>query len=178
MAFFDANLQICEKCLNGNYIHCLKSKCVKNSRAKSLLGMLDAYFWKWNNAYSYIDRIICCSNFLKSKLDTQPRFRSKTIALHNFVDKVSETVPEKENYVLEFAHLSKDKGTLTVLEVAKRNQDTPFVFAGYGSAETEIQKVENAEYVGFKTGEELKKLIRKPSSAYTLLNGTKIAPFL
>ncbi len=158
---FDPDIQICEKCLGGNFTHCLKSKCVKNSRAKSLLGMLDAYFWKWNKAYSYIDRIICCSNFLKSKLDTQPRFRNKTIALHNFVDKVSEVLPEKEDYVLEFGHLSKDKGTLTVLEVAKRNPDIPFVFAGYGTAETEIQKVENAEYVGFKTGEELKILIQK-----------------
>ena len=34
-----------------------------------------------------------------------------------------------------------------------------FVFAGYGAAEEEIAKVKNAEYVGFKTGEELKSLI-------------------
>ena len=34
-----------------------------------------------------------------------------------------------------------------------------FLFAGYGAAESEISKVENAEYVGFKTGEELKRLI-------------------
>lgn len=158
---FDAKLQICEKCLDGNYTHCLKQRCVKNSKAKSLLGMLDAFFWKWNKAYTYIDTIICCSFFLKTKLDTQPRFRKKTVALHNFVEKIPETVAEKENYVLEFGHLSKDKGTLTVLEVAKRNPDIHFVFAGYGSAETEIQKVQNAEYVGFKTGEELKTLIQK-----------------
>lgn len=158
---FDANLQICERCLNGNYIHCLKTKCVKKSRAKSLLGMLDAYFWKWNKAYTYIDTIICCSNFLKTKLDSQQRFRKKTVALHNFVDVVLEAATEKEDYVLEFGHLSKDKGTLTVLEVAKRNPDIHFVFAGYGSAEAEIQRVPNAEYVGFQTGQNLKQLIRK-----------------
>ena len=158
---FDSNLQICEACLCGNYVHCLKKKCVKNSRAKSLLGMLDAYFWKWNKAYSYIDTIICCSNFLKSKLDTQRRFREKTVALHNFVDLVEPMQVEKEDYVLEFGHLSKDKGTLTLLEVAKRMPEMKFVFAGYGAAETEIAKVPNAKYVGFKTGVELEMLISK-----------------
>ena len=169
---FDSNLQICEECLSGSYVCCLKKKCVKNSRAKSLLGILDAYFWKWNKAYSYIDTIICCSNFLKSKLDTQQRFREKTVALHNFVDLVEPIQVEKENYVLEFGHLSKDKGTLTLLEVAKRMPEMKFVFAGYGAAETEIAKVPNAEYVGFKTGMELEMLIRKaavsiyPSECY------------
>jgi glycosyltransferase involved in cell wall biosynthesis len=36
-----------------------------------------------------------------------------------------------------------------------------FVFAGYGEAEAEIAKVQNAEFVGFKTGKELKELISK-----------------
>ena len=158
---FDSNIQICEKCLGGNYTHCLRTKCVKNSRAKSLLGMLDAYFWKWSEAYSHIDTIICCSAFLKSKLDTQMRFRDKTVALHNFAGEVPFVDVEKEGYVLEFGHLSKDKGTLTLLEVAKRMPGTRFLFAGYGAAETEIAKVENAEYVGFQTGKALEMLIRK-----------------
>lgn len=158
---FDPDLQICEKCLDGNYTHCLKAKCVKKSWSKSLLGMLDAYFWKWNKAYSYIDTIICCSAFLKSKLDTQERFRHKTVAVHNFVDQVSQLITEKENYVLEFGHLSKDKGTITLLEVAKRIPECRFIFAGYGSAESEIANVPNAEYVGFKTGKDLEMLIRK-----------------
>lgn len=158
---FDADLQICEKCLGGNYTHCLRTKCVKGSRAKSLLGMLDAYFWKWSKAYSHIDTIVCCSHFLKSKLDTQERFRSKTVAIHNFVDKVQPVAVEKEDYVLEFGHLSKDKGTLTLLEVAKRMPEVRFVFAGFGAAEAAIQEVPNAECVGFKTGKDLEMLIRK-----------------
>ena len=158
---FDADLQICEKCLGGNYTHCLRTKCVKGSRAKSLLGMLDAYFWKWSKAYSHIDTIVSCSHFLKSKLDTQERFRSKTVAIHNFVDKVQPVAVEKEDYVLEFGHLSKDKGTLTLLEVAKRMPEVRFVFAGFGAAEAAIQEVPNAEYVGFKTGKDLEMLIRK-----------------
>ncbi len=169
---FDAELNICEKCLGGNYTHCIRTKCMKNSRAKSFLAMTDAYFWKHNKAYSYIDVIVCPSEFLKRKLDTQARFADKTVALHNFIelDEIKET--HKSDYVLEFGHLSRDKGTLTLLEAAKRMPDVKFVFAGYGAAEPEIAKVSNAEYVGFKTGDELKELIQKalcsvcPSECY------------
>lgn len=156
---FDSNINICEKCLGGNYTHCLKTKCHKNSYSKSLLAMSDAYFWKLSKAYGYIDKIVCPSQFLKSKLDTDKRFADKTVAIHNFVDKTPSTKVEKGDYVLEFGHLSKDKGTLTLLEVAKRMPDTKFVFAGYGKAVEEIEKVPNAEYVGFKTGDELESLI-------------------
>lgn len=156
---FDADINVCEKCLGGNYTHCLRTKCMKNSYSKSFLAMLDAYYWKFSKAYRYIDTIICPSRFLKSKLDRQARFANKTVAIHNFIEQQTPTQIEKGNYVLEFGHLSKDKGTLTLLEVAKRMPNVRFVFAGYGAAEAEIAKVPNAEFVGFKTGEELKNLI-------------------
>ncbi len=158
---FDSNLQVCEKCLTGNYLHCLKGKCVKHSRAKSLLGMLDGYYWKWSPAYSYIDTIICCSAFLKSRLDTQPRFRGKTVAIHNFVDAVSEPAEEKGDYVLEFGHLSREKGTYTLLEAAKKLPQVRFLFAGFGEAEAAISRLPNGEFVGFQTGDQLQRLIRR-----------------
>ena len=158
---FDSEINICEKCLDGNYLNCLKTKCMKNSRSKSLLATADAYLWKYSKAYEYIDRIVCPSEFLKIKLDTQKRFADKTVALHNFFDAESVNLTVKEDYILEFGHLSKDKGTLTLLEAAKNLPEYKFVFAGFGSAEEEIKKVPNAEYVGFKTGDELKTLIAK-----------------
>lgn len=158
---FDSEVNVCERCIGGNYTHCLKTKCHKNSYAKSFLAMADAYFWKFSKAYSYIDTIICPSKFMKDKLDTDKRFVGKTVAIHNFVDKILPTPATKSNYVLEFGHLSKDKGTLTLLEVAKNMPATEFVFAGYGKAVEEIEKVPNAKYVGFKTGDELTSLIQK-----------------
>ncbi len=156
---FDVNIRPCEKCLGGNYTHCLRTKCVKSSYAKSFLGMLDAYFWKFSRAYTYIDTIVCCSAFLKDKLDTQKRFADKTVALHNFIEQLSVSGVQKEGYVLEFGHLSRDKGTNTLLEVARRMSDTKFVFAGYGKAVEDMKDIPNAEYVGFKTGEDLYRLI-------------------
>ncbi len=169
---FDNQLNICEKCIGGNYLHCLKTKCIKNSYIKSLIGTLDAYFWKVNNVYSHVDTIICCSHFLKSKLDTDKRFRGKTIAIHNFIEKVPYQEVQKQGYILEFGHLSKDKGTYTVLEVAKRHPEIKFVFAGFGEAVGDIMQIPNAEYVGFQSGDKLEMLIRKaalticPSECY------------
>lgn len=102
---FDVDMKPCERCLDGHYIHCLQTKCLKNSRAKSLLGTLDGYMWKYSKAYSYVDAYICCSYFLKSKLDTQKRFRDKTIGLHNFKKEMPHLDNiQKKGYVLEFGH--------------------------------------------------------------------------
>lgn len=158
---FDREIRVCEKCLGGNYTHCLRTKCVKGSFMKSLLGMMDAYIWKISKAYSYIDTIICPSRFLKDKLDTQKRFADKTVALHNFIEDRTGDITEKDNYILEFGHLSRDKGTNTLLEVAKRMPDEKFVFAGYGAAVEDMKDIPNTEYVGFKTGDELSNLIRR-----------------
>lgn len=159
---FDSDIRICERCLGGNYTHCLRTKCHKNSRLKSFLAMCDAYFWKFSKAYSYIDTIICPSEFLKRKLDLQKRFADKTVALHNFIEPQNVTGNiEKKDYVLEFGHLSRDKGTNTLLEVAKMMPDVKFIFAGYGKAVDDMKDVPNAEYVGFKTGKELKDLIQQ-----------------
>lgn len=169
---FDSNLIPCEKCLSGNYKNCFKTKCLKNSRLKSLIGTLDAYFWKHSKAYSYVDCYICPSLFLKSKMDTQKRFKNKTITIHNFIDESESIAIEKEDYILEFGKLCRDKGTATLLEVCKLLPEIKFVFAGYGPLESEIEKVPNAEFVGFKTGKELETLIRKaaisicPSECY------------
>lgn len=160
---FDHRMNVCEKCIEGDYYHCFKGKCIKNSYAKSLLGMLDAYFWKHNKAYSYIDTIICCSRFSKKKLDADKRFRGKTIAIHNFVDRVFHEPVQKEGYILEFGHLSREKGTYTVLEAAKRMPEYKFVFAGFGDAVEDVKMIPNAQYVGFQTGKSLEMLIRKAS---------------
>lgn len=158
---FDNDVRPCERCLGGNYLHCLSTRCIKKSWLKSALGTADAYLWKWRKTYSHVDQFICCSHFLKEKLDTQERFRAKTTALHNFADIVPPLAIEKEGYVLEFGHLCRDKGTYTLLEAARRMPNTQFIFAGYGVAEDEIAKVENAHFVGFKTGRDLEMLIRK-----------------
>lgn len=151
--------EICEKCLGGKFVNCLKGKCVHGSAAKSAIGMAEAYFWNMNGAYRHIDKIICCSEFMKSKMDTNPLFAKKTVAMHNFIDKPEQTEAEKKDYVLYFGRFSEEKGIGTLTEVCKSLPNIKFVFAGTGPLSDELDKAENIENVGFKSGAELQRLI-------------------
>ena len=114
-----------------------------------------------NGAYKYIDTMICCSKFLKTKMDSNPLFAKKTVAMHNFVDRVEWKETEKKDYVLYFGRFSKEKGIDTLLKVCKELPDVQFIFAGTGPLENEINGISNIQNVGFQTGTALETLIRE-----------------
>ena len=151
----------CERCLGGHFVNCVKGKCIHGSTAKSVIGMMEATFWKWNGAYKYIDTMICCSEFMKRKMDTNPLFAAKTVAMHNFVDQVEWKEVEKKDYVLYFGRFSEEKGIHTLIKVCKELPDIPFVFAGTGPLESSMKEIKNIKNVGFQQGETLEKLIRE-----------------
>ena len=151
----------CEKCLSGHFMNCVKGKCVHGSTAKSIVGMMEAEFWKGNGVYKYIDKIICCSEFLKTKMDTNPLFATKTIAMHNFVEKVEPKDVEKKEYVLYFGRFSEEKGIGTLIKVCKELPDVQFIFAGAGPLDETVNGIKNIKNVGFQKGERLEKLIRE-----------------
>ena len=162
----------CEKCLGGHFMNCVKGKCIHGSFIKSVIGMMEAMFWNKQGVYKHIDTIICCSEFLKKKMDTNPLFAEKTVVLHNFIDKVEWKEVTKKNYILYFGRFSSEKGIGTLLQVCKELPDIQFVFAGTGPMEDEINQVSNIKNVGFQKGEALEQLIREarfsvcPSECY------------
>lgn len=149
------NDEVCEKCLYGGYASCTKGKCVHNSLLKSAIGTLEAFYWNKRRIYEQLDCVICCSEFMKAKLDTNPIFKNKTVAMHNFVDRVTAPDVKKGDYVLYFGRLSREKGIYTMLDC----DDTKFVVAGGGPLEECVKSSDNCEYVGFKSGDELASLI-------------------
>lgn len=151
----------CELCLRGYFINCTKGKCIHGSAAKSFIGTAEAYFWKIQGVYKYIDKMICCSYFLKSKMDSNPIFAKKTVGLHNFIDKPEWKVTEKKDYILYFGRFSEEKGIGTLLQAAKELPEYSFIFAGTGPLAEELDQVVNITNVGFKTGVELETLIRE-----------------
>lgn len=153
----------CEKCLGGNFFFCTKGKCIHGSTVKSLIGTMEAFFWKKAGVYKNIDTMICCSEFLKRKMDTNPVFEGKTIALHNFIEAAEKKQTEKGNYVLYFGRFSEEKGIGTLIKVCKELTEVPFIFAGTGPLAAELAKVNNIKNVGFQSGEALEKLVREAS---------------
>ena len=151
----------CEKCLGGHFLNCAKGRCIHGSLAKSLVGAAEALFWKWMGVYREIDAIICCSNFMKTKLDMNPVLAAKTIAMHNFVEPVEEKETQKKDYILYFGRYSEEKGIRTLVRAAKELPEIPFIFAGSGPLEHLLEDIPNIKNVGFQTGENLEMLIRE-----------------
>ncbi|MCD2492287.1 glycosyltransferase [Lacrimispora sp. NSJ-141] len=149
----------CEKCIGEHYFNCVKGKCIHKSFVKSLVGMAEALFWKYKNAYRYIDTIICCSEFMKKMMDRNSNFKTKTLVMHNFIEVIHSANNDKNDYILYFGRFSEEKGIKTLVNVCRTLPDIPFVFAGSGDLEKEIEGVANIKNVGFKTGIELEQLI-------------------
>lgn len=152
--------QICERCIDGKFMNCTKGKCVHGSTAKSAIGTLEASLWKIKGVYKLIDCVICPSEFMKTKLDHNPAIAGRTIALHNFVDKVEWKETEMKDYVIYFGRYSEEKGIGTLVQAANELKDIKFIFAGTGPLVDKI-KGKNIQEVGFKTGADLEKLIRE-----------------
>ncbi len=158
--------KICFACRDGQFGACSKNRCIHNSRIKSLLGTIEAKFYAARKTYGMVDVIICPSEFMKKQLDTNPLLADKTVMLRNFVEgRSADTEGESAetqkqgDYVLYFGRFSEEKGIGTLLTACLALPDIPFVFAGSGPMESQIDQVKNAENKGFVTGEALHRLI-------------------
>ena len=158
----------CEKCLGGHFLNCIKGRCIHGSAARSAAGAMEAVFWNRYGVYRYIDTIICCSRFLKDKMDSNPMFAGKTTVLYNFTDHAewrgfdeAAGGAKKKDYVLYFGRFSEEKGIGTLIQVCRELPEVSFVFAGTGPMEKELSEVPNINDVGFQSGDALEKLIRQ-----------------
>lgn len=165
--------ECCDACLKQGVAQCTRHRCIHGSKVKSLLGTVEAACYKKLKTYRLIDVIICPSNFLKEKLDTDRVLQKRTTVLHNFVDSQAAGRDwEKKEYVLYFGRYSEEKGIRTLAEVCKKLPDIPFHFAGSGPLEEELRKLPNAKLLGFLSGETLAKEIAQarfvvfPSECY------------
>ncbi len=145
----------CSQCLESGSLCCVRNKCIHGSRAKSLIGAVEAILYKRLRTYDKIDTIICPSNFLKKKLDTDPVLRNKTMVMPNFVDQQQQEPTVKEDYVLYFGRYSAEKGITTLLKACAALPDIPFCFAGSGAYAEAIASGSNIKNMGFLSGKEL-----------------------
>lgn len=160
--------KICEKCVSGSYINCLKSKCMQGSTVKSLISTIESYYYHIRNTYNLVDMYICPSKFI-SEIIKKGRVKDSRISvMYNFSDQIPE-LPEKldtKPYVLYFGRLSQEKGINTLVSVCKRLPNIKFIFAGIGPLVDELRDISNIEFVGFKKGKDLQILIR--NAAFSL----------
>lgn len=154
---------LCRRCLRGGFMQCSKYKCIHDSRLRSMIGSAEALLYKSLNTYGRVEKIVCPSHFMKKMLSSNPALKDKTVVLHNFINNIPESQILKESgkggYVLYMGRYEREKGIETLLKVCRELKHIPFVFAGKGSLEKEVDKVSNIQNKGFLSGSELEGVI-------------------
>ena len=169
--------KICDKCIHGNYWHCIRTKCMKNSRAKSLLAAMEAETYRIHRTYDKMNLIICPSQHHKRRLE-QGRICDPRILKYmpNFLptgtrfDAGDSTGP----YYLYYGRLSEEKGIMTLLKAYNKAKVLkPLYIVGAGPQESELRdyiqhhmKDKTVKMLGYKTGDDLKQIV---SSAYCVI---------
>lgn len=151
--------EVCRRCLDGHYCHCIAGRCIHGSAARSALGAAESWYWHRRGIYRAFDRIICPSAFLKDLLDRDPDLAGKTVVLHNFVTGGNPRTYQPKPYVLYFGRYAPEKGLALLLQACRALPQIPFVVAGSGPMDGAFQGIPNVTNVGFQTGEELRRLI-------------------
>lgn len=159
MMMIPATGEKCFRCEGGKFGECSRNRCIHNSRVKSILGTVEAEFYKFLKTYDKINRIICPSKFMEKKLSTNPLLAGKLITLYNFLDENEHRETDKKDYVLYFGRYSEEKGVRTLLQVCRSLPEIPFVFAGGGPLKEEVRGCNNVKDYGFLEGEELRRTI-------------------
>ena len=169
--------KICDKCINGNYWHCISTRCMKNSRVKSLLAVLEAESYRIRKTYRRMNLIICPSQHHKKRI-AQGHVCNPGILRYmpNFLPEETEFHAGDPNgsYYLYFGRLSEEKGIMTLLQAFRKAKVTrPLYIVGTGPQEKEIQQYiqqhemqKTIKMLGYKTGDDLRQII---SSAYCVV---------
>lgn len=162
--------EVCFKCRGGKYYNCALRKCAKNSRAKSFLAMLEAYWQKKiTRAYDNVDMFIAPSRFMKDITASfgVPAEKIKVVYNTIEIDQKNIEYPAK-NYLLYFGRISSEKGIDILLRAMAELKNESLKIAGDGPeighcrALAKKLGLENrVEFLGKKNGQELEKIIRE-----------------
>lgn len=164
------NGKICEKCKGGKYYNCLKNKCTKNSTMKSMLNMMESYYYKNKNIYQNIDCIVTPSDFVKNKIKENNKKIKSIVTIHNFIDidKFKNYKIEDQGYAIFSGRLSIEKGILNIVKAFKDVNNGKLYIAGDGPEKENIEKYvkENnlqsrIKLLGFLSQNDLKEYLRK-----------------
>ncbi len=156
----------CELCKNDAYFHCFLEKCNKGSTLKSAINTVEMYLHHTIfDIYNKINTYISPSLFMLNKIK-ELGFNKKVVHLRNFVHSTNmrSYAESPGSYILFIGRLSEEKGLFTLLD-AMKDTKIPIKIIGDGpikkslEAKAEKESLNNAEFLGYQSGEPLEKLI-------------------
>ena len=158
---------ICEKCKSGNLTHLARNRCIHDSLAVSTLVMIESSVHRILGLYKKnLSKIVVPSLFYKNKLIEWGWDEQKIEYIANFIP-AEQYQPNYEpgDYVFYFGRLSLEKGVDTLIKAVAKSKLT-LKIAGTGPYEQELRQIvedtnADVEFLGYRTGEDLKQLIRE-----------------
>ncbi len=165
----------CHKCLGGKYHNCFLNSCMHNSRAKSFLGMMEAYLN--NKIYQNVDLFIAPSRFMKEVCVKFGLDEKRIVVLNNFLsdDWFKNQAPpdfvntKNSDYLFYYGRLTAEKGVTMLIDAfaQSKNNDLKLVIAGTGPLEAQLkQKIhelalgDKISMIGFSKDQELQNIIK------------------
>lgn len=166
----DPNRNICEECMGGKYINCIKKKCIKNSMLKSVLGAIEGSYYRNTKVYTdKIDFVLPPSEFYMNKLIKDGIPKDKITYIHNFIDvDAFDVKTEDDGYALYFGRLSREKGIINLINAFAKLEKGTLYIAGDGPEKVEVEEVikeskleKRVKLLGFLNKDEMKETVRK-----------------
>jgi len=166
----------CERCKGGKYYQCAVNRCVKNSRSKSLMSMLELYLHRrWFKNYDLVDVFIAPSKFMSDVSVAFGLPKNKMRVLYNFLGSEQrlelESIKESsdEKYLLYFGRLTEEKGISDLLKAMKGlPSDIRLKIVGSGPERAglekeakELQVMHQVEFLGYQKDAVLNNLIKQ-----------------
>ncbi|MBN4046689.1 glycosyltransferase family 4 protein [bacterium AH-315-P07] len=157
----------CTRCVSGNYLHCIRHRCLNESYLASTLVAAEMTYHKRKGFYEKkVDRFICPSEFVYEHLKNSPIPTENLIHLPHHIKLDAYTPQEdRDNYLVFVGRLVPEKGIFTLIEAMQEHPDIPLKIIGDGPSETDctalIKKLnlKNIELLGFQPRESLNKTL-------------------
>ncbi len=118
--FYNDRIGVCEECLRGNRMACVRNKCVLNSAVYSGIKMMAKWMHDIMKVHKRIDAFVVPSEFTCVKLHEYGIPNEKLNHIPTFFN-LKEVNPEVSNepFVLYVGRLEKQKGLITLLKAFK-----------------------------------------------------------
>lgn len=160
------NQGICERCKGGNVLNLIKYRCIHNSLPISGLIAIESFVHRIFGLYRRnLDKIVTPSEFFRTKLVEWGWPEEKITYIPNYV-RTDEYQPQYQpgNNFLYFGRLAQEKGVDTLIRAAAQAR-VGLRIVGTGPDETKLKALAvaqggNVEFLGYRTGEDLKSLLR------------------
>ena len=165
-----SNGEVCERCNGHRYYNAVLRACVRESRVKSAICALEAYFHSATGAYrKNADLFIAPSDFLRGKAIEFGVDQGRIITLPNFIDASGAPMSETYgNYFLYSGRIDGVKGLHTLLRAVRSSSaisSFALWIAGDGEQRPQLEEysrvhgLDNVRFLGQLSQDELAPVI-------------------